>query len=194
MKHFLVLLVTSLWLTSLLAQQPQDIPESEDEPVEFLESITVTGTKSLSSMRFEIQRAEDNLYSMFNELNRSNDMDIVCRIVQKANSQLRQRVCEPVFFSKLRKENSQRAYSDIRMAFTDGGIDAGIDPVLLENGLDLLEPDWVLRELAEPDYQELNEEILRIALTNPDYLAALQQIAASKAYYELERQKRSADK
>ncbi len=190
MKQLLLLLATSFWMTTLLAQQSQGHPETAKEPVAFLESITVTGTKSLSSLRFEIQRAEDNLYSMFNELNSSNDMDIICRIVQKVNSHIRQRVCEPVFFSKLRKENAQRAHSDIRMAFTD----EGIDPVLLENGLDFLEPDWVLRELAEPDYQELNEEILRIALANPDYLAALQQIAALKANYDLERQKRSNSK
>lgn len=168
----LLLLGAFLSLTTVAQERPVPIEE-----------ITVVGEKTLIGLRYEIEREEDNLYRLFNELNSSDDLDIKCRLVRKSNSHIRSRVCEPVFFSRLRTESNRNALADIRTAWSDDGI----DPVLLGNAMDTLESDSELRGKAAKDFELLSEEMLRIALENPDYLGYLQKIGELKANFERER-------
>ncbi|MFM1896152.1 MAG: hypothetical protein RLZZ385_1226 [Pseudomonadota bacterium] len=148
-----------------------------------IEEITVVGEKTLIGLRHEIEREEDNLYRLFNDLNSNDDMDIKCRIVRKSNSHISARQCEPVFFSKLRTSSNRNALAEIRSAWSNDGI----DPVLLGNAMDTLESDSELRAKAAPDFELLSEEMLRIATEHPDYLQSLRKIAELKANFEQER-------
>lgn len=158
--------------------------ESGTPPVP-IEEITIVGERNLLNMHHQIEREEENLYSLFNDLNSSDELDIKCRTVTRRLSHIQERVCEPVFLSKSRVESNRNAFSEIRQAWSDDGI----DPVLLLNGLDLLESEHELRDKNEPGFDALSEEMLRIATEHPEYLANLQRIAQLKADYEAARKR-----
>lgn len=168
---------------SLLAQDDADAPAaaatSSELPTRAIEQITVTGERSLLTMRNEIERIEEDMYRRFNELNNSDELDIFCVSERRTTSHIIQRTCEPVFLTKLKKENAQSAVSEMRNAFTD----EGMDPVLMEYGLNLIESESSLKSLASGQYEELSVEILRIAQEHPDYLEALLKIGELKTEY-----------
>ena len=76
--------------------------------------------------------------------------------------------------------------SETRQAFSEDGINFA----LLQNGLDMAESAGELREQATGDFDAMNEEILRIAVENPDYLASLQKVAELKTAYQAAQTKR----
>ena len=96
---------------------------------------------------------------------------------------IRTRSCNPVFFTDFRRESSRAALSEMRYAFSDQGLDL----VVLQNGLDMLESNGELREQVEAEFEAMNEEILRVAMEDPEYFAALQKIATLKATYQAAR-------
>jgi hypothetical protein len=69
----------------VLAQPP--------EPPEEIEEIVVRGGKTLSQYRLELQRAQDALFELFNEVNEGTDNDIRCRNEVPTGTRMRQRVC-----------------------------------------------------------------------------------------------------
>ncbi|MBT8146604.1 MAG: hypothetical protein KJN90_07100 [Gammaproteobacteria bacterium] len=157
---------------------------TQSEP-ELLEEITVVGEQNFISIRYRIERAEDNLFGLFNDLNSRDDFDIVCRTIRITNSNIPRRSCEPVFFTELRRNSSQFAQSELRQAWSDEGIDIA----LLDRAMDLIPEDKELQELAATTFEQLQEEMLRIATENPKYLEALMQLGEVKALLQRERQK-----
>jgi|GEM_PF-1383762 len=170
-----------------LADDAESATESQatHAEVELLEEITVIGEQNFISIRNRIERAEDNLYSLFNELNDRDDFDIVCRTIRITNSNIPRRSCEPVFFTELRRNASQFAQSELRQAWSDEGIDIA----LLDRAMDLIPEDKELQEFAATTFEQLQEEMLRIATENPQYLKALMQVDELKAMLEQERQR-----
>jgi len=148
-----------------------------------IEEITVTGERTLLSMKNQIRRIEEDMYRTFNALNKSDELDIFCSNKTRTTSHIPQHSCEPVFLSNLKKENAQHTMSQLRNAFTDEGLDIE----QLESGLGLLESDKALMDQMRHKYEELRSEILRVAQENPDYMNALLQIAKLKAEYETAR-------
>lgn len=145
-----------------------------------IEQINVVGQRTLMSMRHQIIREEDSLHRMFNDLNEGDKFDIYCKTEANTYSYIAQRSCDPVFFSELKQANARYMVSETRQAFSEDGINFA----LLQNGLDLAESDEDLRAQAEGDFEAMNEEMLRIALENPEYLAILQKIAELKSEYK----------
>jgi hypothetical protein len=179
-------------MTSLVAAQDAEDSSSTDStaalssPAVPIEEITIVGERTLLSMRLQIEREEENLYSMFNDLNSSDEYDIKCRTVRRRESHISDRICEPVFLTNLRTASNRNALTEMRQAWSD----EGIDPVLLANGMDLLVPEYELREDADPEFEQLSEEMLRIALEYPEYFARLQRIGNLKTEYEQARQQK----
>jgi len=172
-------------------------PETEDtvetdtasdraQQAALLEEITVRGEQNFISIRGQIERAEDNLYSLFNELNSRDDFDIVCRTVRLTNTRIPRRSCEPVFFTEMRRTASQFAQSELRQAWSENGIDVA----MLDRAMDFVPEDGELQELAASTFEELQEEMLRIATENPRYLEALMQVDELKALLLRERERR----
>jgi hypothetical protein len=82
----LVLLSFAAILSGRALAQPLQAPEGIDE-------VIVEGGKTLSQYRLELERAEDDLFALFNELNEGNDTDIRCRNELPTGSRVPQRVC-----------------------------------------------------------------------------------------------------
>ena len=167
----------------ILAQDDSAPSPTPAQSARSIEEITVTGERSLLSMKNALERAEEDVYRAFNALNSSDDFDIYCITETKTTSHIVQRACEPVFLTNLRKETSQNALSQIRNAYTTDGIDV----TLLNYGLSFLESDKELKAQASAKYEALSQEILRIATENPDYMAALRRIGELRAEYEAAR-------
>ena len=171
---------------------PEQVQAKQGNPPEAInskreiEQIDVVGQRTLMTMRHEIIREEDTLYRLFNDLNDGDKFDIFCKTERNTYSYIAQRSCEPVFLSELKQASARTMISETRQAFSEDGIDWAI----LQNGLDMAESAGELRERAEGDFEAMNEEILRIALENPDYLAALQKVADLKAEYQAARDTR----
>lgn len=177
-----LLLATQIWAQS--SSSPlQSEPNQAATSVYPIEEITVTGERTLLSMKNQIRRIEEDMYRSFNALNKSDELDIFCDNKTQTTSHITQHSCEPVFLSNLKKENAQHTLSQLRNAFTDDGLDIE----QLESGLGLLESEKALKDQMRHKYEELNNEILRVAQENPEYMNALLQIAKLKVEYETAR-------
>lgn len=177
-------------LQALLAQDASTPLETNAVPPQSsernIEQITVTGQRTLLSMRNTIDRMEEDMYRTFNDLNSSDDLDIFCISETRTTSHIIQRKCEPVFLTNLKKENAQSAVAQIRNAYTDEGLDFA----LLEYGLDFIESEKTLQSLASAQYEKLGQEMLRIAQENPEISAAMLRIGELKAEYEAARKQK----
>lgn len=171
---------------SSTATPPEALAEAAEPPVEPLEEITVVGEQTFISLRHQIERAEDSLYRLFNELNSDDSFDIICRRIEYTRSHIPRRSCEPVFLTERRRNSSMFAQSEMRQAFSEDGIDTAV----LIRGMDFLESEKELQEQAEGDFEALNEEIFRIAAEHPDYLDALLRVGQLKSTLEEARQKK----
>lgn len=181
-------LITLLIPAFLYAQDEQATVAADDEvlldPVALFEEITVVGEKTFFTIRHQITRAEDDLYSLFNDLNSSDEFDIICREF-RINSHIPQRLCEPLFLTRKRRANTIMSMAEMRSGTGDG-----IDLVAMQRGFDLLETETELKSEAEPDFDALNEEIFRIASENPQYLEALMRVGKLKTILAEEREKK----
>ena len=137
-----------------------------------IEEILVTGQRTLISLRNEIRRETENLYSMFNDLNSHDRFDIECKGESRLGTAIITVNCYPRFISEVRKAFGPPP------RFGDPG------------GLVTLKPMEEILELYTGSYQELNEEMLRVASENPEYLNLLMKLADLQANYQASREAR----
>jgi hypothetical protein len=68
----------------------QDAGESPEEPIE---EITVVGEKTLLNLKFAAQRAEEDFFKLFNELNEDDEFDVFCSKESDTYSRIKRRRC-----------------------------------------------------------------------------------------------------
>ena len=132
-------------LAFLLSGQPvwgQEAGESE------IEEIIVIGELSRSAVRAQIVRVENDIYRFYNEHNGNQKLDIECRDIALTGTRIKQRVCEPVFWTEARAQTTQEFFQE----FT-----ASVD---LENL-----SEWVEQETGEMNrvYAELIQKYVSFA-------------------------------
>ncbi len=132
-------------LALLLSGQPvwgQEAGESE------IEEIIVIGELSRSAVRAQIVRVENDIYRFYNEHNGNQKLDIECREIALTGTRIKQRVCEPVFWTEARAQTTQEFFQE----FT-----ASVD---LENL-----SEWVEQETGEMNrvYAELIQKYVSFA-------------------------------
>tara|TARA_B100000470_G_scaffold238_1_gene146 strand:+ start:287 stop:760 length:474 start_codon:yes stop_codon:yes gene_type:complete len=132
-------------LAFLLSGQPvwgQEAGESE------IEEIIVIGELSRSAVRAQIVRVENDIYRFYNEHNGNQKLDIECREIALTGTRIKQRVCEPVFWTEARAQTTQEFFQE----FT-----ASVD---LENL-----SEWVEQETSEMNrvYAELIQKYVSFA-------------------------------
>lgn len=145
-------------------------PESNARP---LEEINVIGEKTRGAVRYQIIRAETSSYTLFNELNNSDEFDIECKRVKRGDTQIVRRFCEPNFLPKLRSQHTLVGPSSYRglggMTFSGAGANFLTGSLRLE---------------AENKYDQLQEEMLRVAMGNLKYRDLLIRIGQLQEEYE----------
>ncbi len=96
-------------LAFLLSGQPvwgQEAGESE------IEEIIVIGELSRSAVRAQIVRVENDIYRFYNEHNGNQKLDIECREIALTGTRIKQRVCEPVFWTEARAQTTQEFFQE----------------------------------------------------------------------------------
>tara|TARA_B100000949_G_C14182235_1_gene407984 strand:+ start:402 stop:875 length:474 start_codon:yes stop_codon:yes gene_type:complete len=132
-------------LAFLLSGQPvwgQEAGESE------IEEIIVIGELSRSAVRAQIVRVENDIYRFYNEHNGNQKLDIECREIALTGTRIKQRVCEPVFWTEARAQTTQEFFQEFN---------ASVD---LENL-----SEWVEQETGEMNrvYAELIQKYVSFA-------------------------------
>ncbi len=79
----------------------QEAGESE------IEEIIVIGELSRSAVRAQIVRVENDIYRFYNEHNGNQKLDIECREIALTGTRIKQRVCEPVFWTEARARTTR---------------------------------------------------------------------------------------
>ena len=73
-----------------------------------IEEIIVIGELSKSAVRSQIIRVETDIYNFYNENNGNKKLNIVCSQVALTGTRIPQRVCEPVFLTEARSQETRR--------------------------------------------------------------------------------------
>jgi hypothetical protein len=142
--------------------------ETNAKALEPLEEIIVVAPRSLSSMRIEIRRAENNVVALFNAMNDEHDYDIRCRQEVSIGTHIPQRVCTPRFVDRLIGRETQ---------------------LYLRTGV-YTEPVGEIRQ-----HQEILNEMMRTMIEeNPQLRDELQLFYDLKTRYDAERKERHEGK
>jgi hypothetical protein len=132
-----------------------------------LEEITVIGQKSIMSLRYEVDRAADRMYKIYNELNTDDDFDIHCLWNAPTGSRIKRKLCTPVYVKNLHARASQYALYDIG--------NSGITGIYID-----------YTQIAIND-AKLRENMKRLILENPSLFDAV--VEHVKLREELKRQR-----
>jgi len=164
---FLVSLCNMFLCTSALAQNEEElqdsaeVPETQDNESE-IEQIIVQGERTRFALRMEIERAETDVYNLFNELNSNDDFDVTCEEIVYTGSLIPQRTCMAAF---LREEMAYQTQTFVQSIPLGDGLGAPGGGVLL----DFETVQGEVRQKAEA----MEQEMIRLAVENPDFAAML---------------------
>ena len=131
----------------------QETPADTTDQGGPMEEITVIGQRSIMNLRIQVDKAVDRMYSVYNEINKDNDYDIICRREAPTGSRIKRKLCTPVYVERLQTEATQRALYDMD-----------------ESGSTSLYVDYT--EIARNDVK-LRENMKKLILENPQLLAAV---------------------
>ena len=92
------------------ADEPVNIEVQQQNPAPALiDEITVLGSKSASTLRFEIRNAEVKIWGMLNDLIEEEEFKMDCGMQEKKGSYIKSYACEPVFLINARREAASQA-------------------------------------------------------------------------------------
>jgi len=157
-------ILPGITLFASLAIAQDDPPESNDV-TDVIDEVVVVGPRSLGSLRHEIARADDKIYSIFNVLNEDDGYDIICKKEMKRGSKIVYRVCKARMF----REAVAEAAEDSLDEDTAGGYVS----------------------LNEAKHEKiLHEKMLALAVENPELLEALKERLVLKKQFDEEKERR----
>lgn len=125
-------------LTIAVLALPAAAAGQDDEAAD---EIVVASQKSTAALRRDLDRAEDDFYALYNELNEDDEFDIRCSYEAPTGVRKKTKLCRPAFFSKDRgREDKTRR------------INPETDPVLSAK-LDELQENLESLVAANPELQ-----------------------------------------
>ena len=133
---------------------PTTEPTFDSDAQEYiLEDITVIGQNSIGRLRYEVDRAADRMYEIYNELNTDDDFDIHCLWSAPTGSRIKRKLCTPVYVKNLQARATQYALYDMA--------NSGITSIYID-----------YTEIAIND-AKLRENMKRLILENPSLFDAV---------------------
>ena len=162
----LVLLMMS---ARALAQGPG---EASDEPIE---EITVVGPKTLLNLKFAAQRAEEDFFKLFNELNEDDEFDVFCDKDSNTYSRIKRRRC----WSPFEREIEEDAMRD--MVGPTGQLSGGTRRMPLNEAL------------IRVKRKEQAEMLQQMVLENPELQRLYNRYGQANIEFYTERERRCAD-
>lgn len=163
------LFLAAIAATSAIASQSTDATKADDDSLSDaelerragvpIEEIIVTSQQSFRSLRLQIELAEEELYSLYNDLNDIDEFDVDCRQSDWAGTHIRQHMCWPQFFTEMTAQNAQ----DWRF------------------GLNILIPVDQLKTKYEDKFDAARANIRRVAEEHPEAREALLEVGKLQA-------------
>ena len=150
----------------------QDADESSGESIE---EITVVGQKTLLNLKFAAQRAEEDFFKLFNELNDNDEFDVYCDKDSNTYSRIKRRRC----WSPFEREIEEDAMRD--MVGASGQLGAGTRRLPLNEGL------------VRAKRKQQAEMLKRMVLENPELQELYSHYGEANIEYFTERERRCAD-
>ena len=147
-----------------LAKSDDALPDDTNTTID---EITVMGVRELGQLRAELVRAEDDVYTTYNELNDDDDYDIICKLQAPIRSQIKRRVCQA------------RLYRDALAAET---VDDDNNTLFVAPKLNEKKHNQILRD-----------KMRKVASENPQLVVALRKRLALQQRFDRERDKRFSD-
>lgn len=81
------------------------IPEEGDVELSVIDEVTVVERKSVSRLRFELAKADDRVFSLYNDLNSNDSLDMICKKETRIGSQIKYRVCKSSYHRQIESES-----------------------------------------------------------------------------------------
>ncbi len=130
-----------------------------------IEEISVTGQRSLSRLLLRVREKENEIYAFFNANNSSDRFDIICTYRRPTGTYIMKRECEPRFLKNLRVEKTRDQIMGIGVSFTQRD----------------------LVGLSAQDFENLQNEMLLLISTNPEFAEKMAELANLSEDYEAQR-------
>ena len=130
-----------------------------------IEEISVTGQRSLSRLRLRVRETENEIYAFFNDNNSSDRFDIICTNRRPTGTYIMKRECEPRFLRNLRVEKTRDQIMGIGVSFTQRD----------------------LVGLSAQDFENLQNEMLSLISTNPEFAEKMAELVYLSEDYEAQR-------
>ncbi len=111
-----------------------------------IEEIIVTAERTRGSIRSELERVREKFFEDYSELNQIDKYDIDCRATRWTSSHIPEEFCWPVFFEQALANNVQDSMF----------------------GLSLYEPPAFIARNNKSEYEELRDNVARVANENPE--------------------------
>lgn len=172
------LLVIATTAAVAQAQVPASAPTPGSTSSNGVDEIVVTRQR-LSSMRRELEKAQEDLYKLFNANNGDHELDIHCHQEMPTGSRIPRRVCRPAFVDTA---TGQGAYDVMSYIYSQCGAVCPVADLPLEAGaVRAQQPLGKIPFMA----QRLDQEMERLVRENPAVAKAFANYQGKdRAYHE----------
>lgn len=143
-----------------------------------MEEIIISSELTSSRLLFQVDRAQDEIYRLFNEMMDDKEFRITCTRRAPTGSYIIERQCQPIFLSNAQARQSAHTVSAWRSGEDQDHLRS------MGDALSARSSDADLRFDLGAKYEQMNQKMLALASESPEFLSALQHFAELRAQYE----------
>jgi hypothetical protein len=159
-------------------QTPSETRATTNESPRDIDEIVVTRQR-LSSMRKELEKAQEDLYKLFNANTSDHELDMHCHQEMPTGSRVSRRVCRPAFVDSA---TTQGAWDMMSYIYSQCGAPCPVADLPLEMGAGRAQ-----QSLGKIPFmaRRLDQEMQRLVRENPDVAKAFADYQSKeRAYHE----------
>lgn len=165
---------------------------SDSAQQETPDEVIVRGRR-IGELRVEVQKARENAYAIFNEINGNDDFDVHCRDERKYHSRTTQRVCRAQFENRISNQAAKEYMATLTARCQPVGAGGAIpwqECMFSEVGQTAKSNAQGVESQALTMQDRMNDEILRLARTDLRLGQAILDFFEVSQQYEAARQGR----
>lgn len=194
MLHVAVLILTSVAASGSSQALAQDAPAAGDSQAD-TEEVIVRGRR-LTELRFEVEKARERAYAIFNEINSDNDFDIYCRNERRYHSRATTRVCRAQFENRISAEAAMAYMAELNWTCQPNPVDGFLDTqacMFSGPGVRAKSSAQGVESQLPGKRDQLNDEIVRLANQDDRFAQAILDWYETRQQYEEARKRRRGD-
>ena len=157
------------------------------------DEVVVRG-RQVGELRVAMQNAREHAYSIFNEINSTDDFDVLCREETRYFSHAKQRVCRPRFEGRISGQAAKEFLSTLTARCQPdeaGGAIPWQSCMFGGVGQGAKSNAQAVEGQAPPMHQKMNDEILRLAETDQRFGQAILDFFEASQEYDAARGRRA---